>query len=171
MVKLKPKDFQLLYELMKNAKRSDRQIAKILGVSQPTVSRKRAMLEKEVIDSYTVVPKWKRLGYEILAITLVKASVRARTLASDEKVRDTYKRSMEWLKKQPNIIMGSGCRGMGMTGVIISLHKTYAEFDEFLNSHREHLGELLEEVQTIVVNLSGKAFYRPLNFKYLAEAR
>ena len=168
MVKLKPKDFQLLYELMKNAKRSDRQIAKILGVSQPTVTRKRAMLEKEVIDGYTVVPKWKRLGYEILAITLVKSQLK---FASDEKMSNALKRSMEWLEKQPNVIMGSGCRGMGMTGVMISLHKNYAEFDEFLSSHREHLGELLEDVQTIVVNLSGKAFYRPLNFKYLAEAR
>lgn len=168
MVKLKPKDFQLLYELMKNAKRSDRQIAKILGVSQPTVTRKRAMLEKEVIDDYTVIPKWKRLGYEILAITLVKSPSK---FASDEKVEEAVEKSLKWLEKQTNVIMGSGCRGMGMTGVMISLHKTYADFDEFLTSHQEHLGELIEEVQTIVVNLSGKAFYRPLSFKYLAEAR
>ncbi len=60
---------------------------------------------------------------------------------------------------------------MGMTGIIISTHKTYADLDEFLSNHRNHLGDLLEDVQTIIVNLSGKTYYRPLNFKYLAEAR
>ncbi len=58
-----------------------------------------------------------------------------------------------------------------MTGMMISLHKTYADFDEFLNTHRIQLGNILEDVQTIVVNLIGKAVYRPLHLKYLAEAK
>ncbi len=82
MKKLKPLDHRLLFELMRNAKRSDRQLAKLLGVSQPTVSRRRAFVKKELIDGYTAVPKWKKLGYEILAITLVKTKS---GLASKEK--------------------------------------------------------------------------------------
>jgi len=54
--KLKPLDYRLLFELMKDAKRSDRQLSNILGISQPTVSRKRAFLEKELIDGYTAIP-------------------------------------------------------------------------------------------------------------------
>ncbi len=77
---------------------------------------------------------------------------------------------MEWLAKQPNVIMGSECRGMGMTGVMISLHKIYPDLDEFLTQHSEQLADFLEDAQTIVVNLSKKAVYRPLNFKYLAKA-
>ena len=46
MKELKPIDYKLLFELMKNSHRSDRQLAKALGVSQPTVTRRRAMLEK-----------------------------------------------------------------------------------------------------------------------------
>lgn len=57
-----------------------------------------------------------------------------------------------------------------MTGMMISLHKSYADFDEFLNAHREQLGDFLEDVETVVVNLTGKAVYRPLHFKYLAQA-
>lgn len=53
--KLKLLDYRLLLELMKDAKRSDRQLANILGISQPTVSRKRAFLEKELIDGYTAI--------------------------------------------------------------------------------------------------------------------
>jgi DNA-binding Lrp family transcriptional regulator len=168
MKKLNPLDLKLLFELMKGAKTTDRKIAKTLGVSQPTVTRRRALLEKELIDGYTVVPKWSKIGYEILAVTLVKSPFK---FGSNEERQSTYGKAMEWLAKQPNVIMGSGCRGMGMTGIMISLHKSYAELDEFLISHRRQLGDILEDVQTVIVNLSGKAYYRPLHLKYLAETR
>ncbi|MGD8505427.1 MAG: Lrp/AsnC family transcriptional regulator [Candidatus Bathyarchaeota archaeon] len=167
MRELKPIDKRILSELMKNARLSDRKLAKILGVSQATVSRRRAFLEKEFIDGYTAIPKWDKLGYEILSIILVKAPLK---FASEEERNNAFNASMEWLSKQHNVIMGSECRGMGMTGMMISLHKSYAEFDEFMNNHRKQLGSILEDVQTIVVNLSGKAVYRPLGLEYLAQA-
>jgi DNA-binding Lrp family transcriptional regulator len=159
---------RLLFELLKDSKRSDRQLAKILGVSQPTVTRRRATLEAELLDGYTAVPKWGKLGYEILAVTLVKTPSR---FAANEKMKNAYNRSMNWLAKQPNVLMGTGCRGLGMSGMMISIHKTYAELDRFLTDHREQLGDLLEDVQTIIVNLSGDAVYRPFHFKYLAEGK
>jgi DNA-binding Lrp family transcriptional regulator len=55
IVKCPPKDVKamkdierrLVSELMINSRRSDRQLAKALAVSQPTVTRVRAKLEKE----------------------------------------------------------------------------------------------------------------------------
>ncbi len=167
MESLKSLDYKILFELMKNAKRSDREIAKKLGVSQATVSRRRAILESEVIDGYTAIPKWDKLGYGILAVILVKAGLK---FASEKERKDALDRSMRWLAKQPNVIMGSTCRGMGMTGIMICLHKNYAEFDQFMNTHRKELGDMFEDVQAIIVNLTGKAVYRPLHLKYLAEA-
>jgi len=41
---------KLLFALIKNSKRSDRDLAKILGFSQPTVTRLRKALEKEAIE-------------------------------------------------------------------------------------------------------------------------
>ncbi len=41
MKELKPIDYKILFELMKDSHRSDRQLAKALGVSQPTVTRRR----------------------------------------------------------------------------------------------------------------------------------
>ena len=38
---------QLLRELLKNSKRSDRELSKILGVSQPTITRARTKLVNE----------------------------------------------------------------------------------------------------------------------------
>ncbi len=166
MSKLKDIDFKILFELMKNSKISDRRLAKELGVSQPTVTRRRARLERELIDGYTAVPKWDKLGYEILAVTMVKTPL---DQATDEMVKAAYEKSMKWLDKQPNVIFGASCRGMGMTGIMFSLHKNYTALDEFLSDHREQLGDLQEEVHTIIVNLAGKRVFRPLNLKYFAE--
>jgi len=167
MGKLRALDHRILFELMKNARISDRKMAKILGVSQATVSRRRAFLERELIDGYTAIPKWDKLGYGILAVTLIKTPLK---YASNERKKEPSIRSMKWLAKQPNVIMGGICRGMGMTGIMISLHKTYADFDEFLNNHMEQLGDLTEDIQTVIVNLSGKWVNRPFHLKYLAEA-
>ena len=167
MEKLKSIDYKILFALMKNSKISDRQLAKQIGVSQPTVTRRRARLEKEAIDGYTAIPKWEKLGYEILAVTMVKSPSR---LGTDEVVTDSYETSMKWLEKQPNVIFGAGCRGMGLSGIMFSVHKSYADLDEFLTNHRMQLGHLLEEVNTIIVNLTGKSVYRPLSLKYLAKA-
>ena len=167
-MKLKPLDYKILFELMKNSKISDRQMAKKLGVSQPTITRRRTTLEKEVIDGYTAIPKWEKLGFEILAVTLVKASLK---LGAEQAVENALEKSQKWLKNQPNVIFGAECRGMGMTGVMFSLHENYAAFDRFMMNHRLQLGHLLEDIQTIIVNLTGKTIHRPLHLKYLAESQ
>jgi len=64
---------RILSELMKNSRRSDRELAKVIGSSQPTVTRARNRLEKEgYIQEYTIMPDFLKLGYEILAVTLFK---------------------------------------------------------------------------------------------------
>ena len=57
MKELKPLDYELLFELMKNSRRSDRTLVKVLKSSQPTITRKRAKLEKELIEGYNAVPR------------------------------------------------------------------------------------------------------------------
>mgnify|MGYP006271117405 CR=1 FL=1 len=46
---LKDVELRIVAELMKNSRRSDRELAKVVGVSQPTVTRTRSRLEKEGI--------------------------------------------------------------------------------------------------------------------------
>jgi DNA-binding Lrp family transcriptional regulator len=166
MAKTKDLDLKILAELMKNSKISDRKLASMIGVSQPTVTRRRARLEREVIDGYTLMPKWEKLGYTILAITLVKSPL---TAGSNDKTKGAIEKALKWQEKQPNVIFGAECRGMGKTGVMFSLHKNYAELDDFLTDHRKQLASLLESVETVIVNLAGKSVYRPLQLKYLAD--
>jgi DNA-binding Lrp family transcriptional regulator len=55
---------------MKDSRRSDRELAKAIGSSQPTVSRMIKKLESEgTIKEYTMIPDFHKLGFEILAIT------------------------------------------------------------------------------------------------------
>lgn len=65
---MKKIDMKLLSELLKDSKRSDRELAKVLGVSQPTVTRMRTKLVKEgMIRDWIVVPDFVKMGYEIFS--------------------------------------------------------------------------------------------------------
>jgi len=168
MRELNPLDYKLLFELMKNSRRSDRTLAKVLNSSQPTITRRRTKLEKDSIDGYTAIPKWEKLGYTILAITLVKSK---QALGLKERYEAAHKEAIKWLMKQSCIIMSGGCRGMGMDGFLISVHKSYEDFDRFMFDHKREMGDLVEDVQTVIVNLGGDAILKPLHLKCLAEQR
>jgi DNA-binding Lrp family transcriptional regulator len=166
MEKLRSLDYKLLWELMKNSRRSDRQLARVLKTSQPTVTRRRARLEKQVIDGYTAIPKWEKIGYEILAITLIKAV----GIFSSKEYSDIRKQGLGWLSKQPAIIMGGACEGMGMNSFIISVHKNYSDHSKFMLKLRLEMGDFIDEVQTILVDLRGAERLKPFHLKYLANA-
>lgn len=64
---------KLSRELIRNSKQSDRDLAKILNVSQPTITRTRHKLEEnKMIQDYTIIPDFRKMGFEILALTFVK---------------------------------------------------------------------------------------------------
>lgn len=168
MGELKGIDYKILFELMKNSKMSDRQLAKKVGVSQPTVTRRRGRLEREVIDGYTIIPKWAVLGYNLLVITLVKSPI----FESKEKYLAVVKEGMKWVKKQPNIIMSGACEGMGMNSIIISVHKDYGSYTKFIDKLRLDLGGLISDAQNIIVNLAAEhRLGKPFHIKYLTEAK
>jgi len=50
---MKEIELKLVSELMKNSRRSDRELSKVLGVSQPTVTRLRSRLKKKVSSKNT----------------------------------------------------------------------------------------------------------------------
>jgi len=164
---MKEIDYKILSELMKNSKTSDRKLAKKLGVSQPTVTRRRARLEKVMIDGYTVISDWEKIGYKLLSIILIKSKP---VFSAKEKYIAIRKRGVEWLMKQPNIIMGGACEGMGVNSFIISVHRNYGEYDEFIHEVRMHLGDLIDDLNTLIINLRAKERLKPLHLKYLAEA-
>ena len=156
---MKKRMMSLLLELLKNSKRSDRKLAKVLGVSQPTVTRMRQRLVKEgMIKEFTVIPDFTKMGYTIMAISFVK---RKMTIDSEEKTE-------KWIKKYPNVIFVAGAHGMGKNGVMISLHKNYTDYSNFMAEHQQHWDGYIEELESLLISLEGRII-KPLSLAYLAE--
>ena len=153
---------RLLRELLKNSKRSDRELAKVLGVSQPTVTRARHKLEQEgVIQDYTVVPDFKKLGFELMAIGLVKVRPDAITPESIAKAKG-------YAAKLPQAIFSSLGHGMGMNGVVISFHKNYTEFHQQMNQFRVAWKDYLDKIEFFIIAL-GEGEYKRLSLTYLKD--
>jgi Lrp/AsnC family transcriptional regulator for asnA, asnC and gidA len=158
---MKKKMLNLLLELLKDSKRSDREIAKILGVSQPTITRTRQRLVKEgAIKGFTVIPDFVKLGYEIMAIIFFKLKVAKASIG----------KAIEVTTERPNIIFASEAEGMGKNGVIISLHKSYTDYSKFLSDLRSEGGDDLQDFDAVLISLEERIL-KPLSLKYLGEQK
>ena len=97
---------QILDELIKNSNRSDHELAKTIGVSQPTVTRLRNQLEKEgTIQEYTVTPDLTKMGYSIMAIFCIKYKAHLKD--------KTKEMSSNAIIKHNSTIFASIAQGMG----------------------------------------------------------
>ena len=168
MKELKPIDYKLLFELMKDSHRSDRQLAKALGVSQPTVTRRRAMLEKSYIEGYTIIPKFGQIGFEIAAFTFLKSKLKQKTGKEKE---EALKKMKEWYMNQPNVVLVQDGRGMGWDAICISLHQSFSDFAAFIRAQDSELSEWIIESQTFHADLKPGITIKPFNLKYLAKPK
>ncbi|NIR87352.1 winged helix-turn-helix transcriptional regulator [Candidatus Bathyarchaeota archaeon] len=145
---------QLLRELLKNSKRSDRELAKVLNVSQPTITRTRHKLEENgLVQDYTIVPNFRKMGFEILALTFVK--MRPEILSPE-----TMDEARKYAAKFPNAIFASTGEGLGMTGVIISFHKNYTDYHKKVNMLRVDWKDFTEDIQSFVISIGEEEFKR-----------
>ena len=152
----------LLRELLKNSKRSDRELAKILGVSQPTITRTRQRLEKNgIIEDYTIIPNFKKMGFEIMAINFVK--IRPKILSPD-----IIERARKFIEQFPNTIFASAGEEMGMTGVSISLYKNFTEYKKIVDQFRIEWKDLSEDFQSFFVVI-GKGEFKRFSTAHLKD--
>ena len=137
---------KLLFELIKNSKRSDRDLAKILGISQPTVTRLRNVLEKEAVAQYTAIPNLSYIGFDIVAFIFS---------STKELVHPLWDKAREWAKEQPNIVFVSTGQGIDADALIVSVHKDYADFCKFYHIFRRDWGKYLEDFKVFLISISG----------------
>lgn len=161
---LKETYLKILSELMKNSRISDREVAKKLGISQPTVSRIRSRLSNEgYIKEYTVIPDFTKLGYSIMAFTFPKV----KPMPKDE-LEEARKISLEDMRKGPSeIILFERGMGTNFDGVIISLHKDYTSYARLLRRAKDH--PFIESCESLLVDLNDKIHYRPLTLSTFAD--
>jgi DNA-binding Lrp family transcriptional regulator len=166
MEELKPIDNKLLWELIKNSRRSDRELAKSVGTSQPTVTRRRTRLEKELLEGYTAVPKIEKIGFEIIAFTFVKSRLTDATFEQKEEARQNGR---ELIMKQNNVILAMAGQGMGWDGMTVSLHRSYSDYIEFKRSLDREAAEFITESQSFIALTDPREIVKPLHFKYLEK--
>ena len=164
---MKEVELKLVCELMKNSRRSDRELAKVLGVSQPTVSRTMKKLEKEgVIKEYTMIPDFAKLGFGIASIVFAKL----KDPIPEEKLKEIRKQVHQTLWKDPmsNIVAMSGI-GCNADRVVVAFHEDYSTYIEHLNKIKQHPSALADQTGSFLIDLNDKSQYLPLTLSGLAD--
>ena len=158
---MKDIELKLISELIKNSRRSDRELAKAIGISQPTVSRIRVRLEKQGLIDYSAVPNLAKLGFEIIAVVLGKRDYQKYPEINVQKARD-------FAKRHPNVIFGASGSGLGYDRISISIHRSYADFSKFMLEMKGEWSGVMD-VESFLINLKGKDVVQPLSLKHFAD--
>jgi DNA-binding Lrp family transcriptional regulator len=153
---------RLLKALLENSKRSDRELAKVVKSSQPTVTRNRKLLA-EYIRSYTVVPEFSKVGYEILAFTFAKSRTYDR-----KTVEARIPMMKEWFMDRGNVIFVSDGEGLGKDVVIVSLHRDYTRYASFMRDSITNFADVVSDFQSFIVSLKTGMIMKPFDLTYLA---
>jgi len=153
----------LLVELLKDSKRSDRELAKVLRTSQTTITRMRNKLVKDgLIQQFTVIPDITKMGFEILAVSSFKA----------KNTPDIERRALEWTMSKPNVIFAARAEGAGKNAVLVSIHKNYTDYSEFFAEITREAAkagsDAVIDYETLLISLKG-LIVKPFSLKYLAK--
>lgn len=163
---MKDVELKLVAELLKDSHRSDRELAKAIGVSQPTVSRLSDRLRKSgIIKEYTIIPDFNKIGYHICALTFANFETPKDLQAMRTLIEEYGKR----LSEIPQAVMIERGIGEGANGVVISLHENYSDFMEFLQWLKQ-FGSLSKfELHHFIIDLDDNIHHRYLTFSTLAR--
>lgn len=163
---MKDSELKVIIELLKNSHRSDRELARAIGVSQPTLSRIREKLEKQgMIKEYTIIPNYSQLGFTLLSMTFTKM----KGPLSKEILDDMKKRARNTMSEHPSaLILGNTGMGCNADYVAIAFHKDYSEYTEFMRDIKEFPNVNIDETKSFIIDLSEKDQFQPLSFSHLA---
>jgi len=155
---------KLLHELVKNSKRSDRDLAKILGVSQPTLTRMRRRLERDnYILDYTAIPNMTKLGFEIIAFTFLNIDrFDPKTGELDSALGE---RAHKWVSHSSKIIFAAGGEGLhGSNCMMISVHRDFTDYTDFISDFRSQWAARVKDMDSFLVSLKAK-MPKPFSFR------
>jgi DNA-binding Lrp family transcriptional regulator len=163
---LKDRELKLISELLKSSDRSDRQLAKVLGTSQPTVSRMLQRLKREgVIKEHTIIPDFRKLGIELVAMTFgVWSPENIKEYSEDEHVE----KETRFLSGHPNVVFASSGQGLRKGRIVITLHKDYADYSQFMREAKSEWGGLVE-LESFVISLETDVAPFPFSFRNSGE--
>ena len=154
---------KLLFALINGSRRSDRELAKLLGLSQPSISRKRSQLEnKGFVEEYTIIPNLLKMGYEIVVFTFLDFL--------QPLTHEAYGKAKSWAEKHPCVIFWADGEGAGIGSVMVSVHKDYADFSRLMSQFRLDWQTSLKTIQNFYISLGREnLIVKPFSFSYLEK--
>jgi DNA-binding Lrp family transcriptional regulator len=158
---LKDIELELISELMKNCRRSDRELAKSLHVTQPTVTRNRKRLEKLGLIEYSATPNLAELGYEIVAVVFGRRNYEKHPENAVQKAKD-------FAEAHPNIVFGADGSGLSYDRISVSIHKSYSDYAKFMQEVKAAMGEIMG-LESFLINLKSEKVVRGLSLRAFAE--
>jgi Lrp/AsnC family transcriptional regulator for asnA, asnC and gidA len=163
---MKTIELKLLSRLLSDARKSDRQLAKEIGVSQPTVTRIRNKLEKEgYIREYAAIPNFPKIGFEVMAATF--GGWKRALITEERKKFIEAARELDRKIGFPVIFVASGI-GLEKDLLVISYHHSYSDYREFIDDLRRLPFSDMIDFHSFLVDLKG-SHYHDLTFSSLAD--
>ena len=140
---LSSREKQVLIELAKNSRLSDRELASKLRTSQPTITRIRTKLMQEgFLDRVLMIPDVQKLGIHMHAFTFVRAHNPA-----------AVKKMSQWANEQPVVLFASEGEGLqNHTFVLESMHSDFSEYTSFVKGFREKFAGQFSDVAPFLVD-------------------
>ena len=164
---MKDVELKLISELMKDSQRSDRELARAIGVSQPTVSRVKQRLKREgYLREFTTIPDFNKIGYHLFALTFFSWN------------KDLVPKEMEKarglaLEKSPlvssNVVLIERGIGLNYDSFMASFHKDYSSYTKLMEEVKTSQYIDMSRLESFIVNLDDKVHYRYLTFATLAK--
>jgi len=161
-MKITSKMLELISELSKNAKKSDRDIAKSLNISQPTVTRMRKKLEdKKYITEYSTILDLSKLGFEIVSFIFFKTK-----RIGGKRVKDS---AHEMIRTNPNILYAGFGNGLhGQNTMLVCIHKDFTDYTNCLEDFKKRWEDNIDHLDSFLVSI--KSFSpKPFSFRALGE--
>jgi DNA-binding Lrp family transcriptional regulator len=164
--RLKDVEVRLISELMKNSRRSDRQLAKAVRCSQPTVSRIIKKLEKEgIIKEYTMIPDFRKLGYQIMGMTFIgEEEINTEEMAELEKAVADLERKTPYA----SLVAVNGM-GLGKSRMFITFYRSYTRFAEAMQMTKKLPHVSAKGIESFLVDLNDESNYRVLTLEQVAR--
>ena len=168
---MKNVELEIIAELMKNSRRSDREIAKALGISQPTVSRLISRLQKEgIIKEYTMIPDFCKLGFNLMSIIMFKLKA-----INSEEILELHKAAHELdnQERRPYFAIMDGI-GLGKNLAVFSFHENYGDYATYIKEVKEAAHSKMKayinslDVEGFLIDLNYKYHYQPITFSRIA---
>jgi DNA-binding Lrp family transcriptional regulator len=164
---VKDTELNLIAELMRNSRRSDRDLAKAIGVSQPTVSRMIKKLEKEgVIREYTMIPDFSKLGFELMSIVTTKEN----ELPREDETVEAWKKAREIAKNAPQpFLFVLSTKASGADTTAFALHENYSEYATYLKGFKANPLVSIDSVKGFIAMTNLKDHFVPLTLSEVAN--